>query len=334
MQKVLITLPNSIAGSLIMKGFKAGFKANGCYVLEKDLKDLTIEDIERFKPDIIFGYDYGFLLPGKMDIIDYLIKNTTKYKLVHYFADEPNGKYAYVNKTELYDEFMSITKEDKNVFSFVWDKDFLKQLPSSHYLPLAVNYKAYRTEDGPKYDISFVGRPLTEKRQKILAALIKKFGNKLNIFCFEKHFLQSLDDMKEKQFLSDNELDIYKSAYKGFLTSEKEIANVYFNTKVNINITLQGKSGLNYRVFEVLASRGFLLTDEVADIKRNFIVSKELETYKDIYELLDKTEFYLKNQDIAKKIAIIGFADVAKSHSYTARARTILDVLKKANFTV
>ena len=63
--------------------------------------------------------------------------------------------------------------------------------------------------------------------------------------------------MRDKQFLDERELDIYKSAYRGFLKTEQELANVYFNTTVNINITLQGKSGMNYRVFEVLASRGF-----------------------------------------------------------------------------
>ena len=64
------------------------------------------------------------------------------------------------------------------------------------------------------------------------------------------------------------------------------------------------------------------------DVERNFIVSKELEVYKNIDDLLDKTSFYLKNPQIAQKIAIIGFADVTKSHSYTARARKILDNLK------
>ena len=91
---------------------------------------------------------------------------------------------------------------------------------------------------------------------------------------------------------------------------------------------MQGKSSLNYRVFEVLASKGFLLTDDVEDIRKNFIVSKELETYKDVDDLIDKTDFYLKNPMIAKKIAIIGFADIVKSHSFTARARTILDTIK------
>ena len=329
MLKVLITLPNSIAGTLIMKGFRQGFKANGCFVIEKDLRELSVEDIKTFKPDIIIGYDYGFLFCDNEELKDFILKNKDNYKLIHYFADEPKGKYSCVNKPHLYEEFKKL-----NLLSFMWDKNFVEDLPNCHYLPLAVNSKAYRLnediENAPIYEISFVGRPLTEKRQKILAALIKKFGRKVNIFSYEKHFLQSLDDMKEKQFLSDKELDIYKSAYKGFLTTENDLAKVYANSLVNINITLQGKSGLNYRVFEVLASRGFMLTDDMEDISSNFIVSKELETYKNIDDLLDKTAFYLKNPEIAQKIATIGYADVLKSHSYTARARTIIETIKQA----
>ena len=135
--------------------------------------------------------------------------------------------------------------------------------------------------------------------------------------------------MKNKQFLSDEELDVYKSAYKGFLKTEKDLANVYSNSKVNLNITLQGKSGLNYRVFEVLASRGFLITDDLSDIHKNFVVSKELEVYKDVADLIDKIKFYLKNPLIAEKIALLGFSNVIKSHSYTARVKKLLDELKK-----
>ncbi len=324
MKKVLITLPNSIAGTLILNGYKQGFKSNGCFVFSKDLRELEIDDIKRFKPDIIFGYDYGFLFGDNKNLTDYILSDNSRYKLVHYFADEPKGKYAVVNKPYLYEEFKKI-----NAISYMWDRDFVSDLQNCRYLPLAVNYKAYRPQEGKIYDISFAGRPLTERRQTLLAALVKKFGKKLNIFCYEKHFLQSLDDMKDKQFLTDRELDIYKSAYRGFLKTEQEIARVYFNSKVNINITLQGKSGMNYRVFEVLASQGFLLTDDMEDISRNFDVSKELEVYKNTDDLLDKTEFYLKHPDIGQKIALLGYANIVKKHSYTARARSILEDLKK-----
>ena len=328
MKKVLITYPDSIAGKLISKGFTAGFKSNGCYVLGKSLKDMTVDAIEKFKPDIVFGYDYGFLFSGQMDLIDYLLESKRNINLVHYFGDEPNSSYAFCSKNELYDEFCRIVAENEKVFTYIWDKSFLSQIPNSVHLPLAVNTKAYKAEESKSYDITFVGRPLTEKRQKILAALVRKFGKKLSIFSYEKHFLQSLDDMKEKQFLSDDELDIYKSAYCGFLTTEKELADIYFNSKVNLNMPIHGGSGMNYRVFEVLASGGFLLTESAKELEKHFIVSKELETYSNIEDLLDKTEFYLKHSDIAQKIALIGYADVYKRHNFTSRVRTILDDIK------
>ena len=333
MKKVLLTLPDNIAGKLITKGFSAGFKSNGCFVLCKELKDLSVSDVEKFRPDIVFGYDYGFLYSGKMDLIEYLLADGANCNLVHYFGDIPDSKYAYGLKNELYVEFSLLSKTKNNIFSFVWDKSFENKIPNMKYLPMAVNTKVYKAkEDLKKYDITFVGRPLTDKRQELLAALIKRFGKRVNIFSYENHFLQSLDDMKEKQFLTDEEFDIYKSSYRGVLYTEQELADVYFNSKVNINIPIQGCSGINYRVFEVLASCGFLLTEFTEEIEKTFIVSKELETYTDFADLIDKTEFYLKNYDFAQKISIMGYADVFKKHSYTSRARTVLDNVYKKQY--
>ena len=44
---------------------------------------------------------------------------------------------------------------------------------------------------------------------------------------------------------------------------------------------------------------------------------------------LDPKAFYLKHIDIAQRIAFIGYADVVKSHSYTARARKIIEDLRR-----
>ena len=65
--------------------------------------------------------------------------------------------------------------------------------------------------------------------------------------------------------------------------------------------------------------------------QRVYIFHFWLETYQNIDDLLDKTSFYLKNPIIAQKIATIGFADVIKKHTYTARVRKILEDLKIRN---
>lgn len=320
MKKILAVLPDSIAGTLIVRGFASGFRANGYYTAEKDFRDLTIEDIKKIKPDMIFGYDYGYLMSKNDELKNFIKEYSKQCKLVHYFADEPNGKLAYVKRPELYDEY-----KKTGALSFVWDRDFLYQLEDSIYMPLAVNTRAYRTEPVMKeYAISFVGRPLTDKRQRVLAALIKTYGRKINIFSYERHFLQSLDDMENKMLLNEKEMEIYKNAYRGFVKTEKELAKIYQGSLINVNITLQGTSSLNYRVFEVPASCGFLITDYVDDLKENFEISRELESYSTIGELIDKIDFYLKHQEIAEKIAIYGFSRVAKKHSYTARANMLI----------
>lgn len=323
MKKILNILPNSIAGTLILRGFSAGFKANGMQVLEKDFRELKTEDIKFFKPDMIFGYDYGFLMSNDVEMKNYIKENSDKFKLVHYFADEPNGKLAYVSNPGLFEEYKTL-----NAVSFIWDKNFLDSFDNSHYLPLAVNANAYRPEltERKNYDITFVGRPLTRKRQEILAALIKNFGKRVNIFSYERHFLQSLDDMKDTMLLDEQEMEIYKNAYRGFLTTEKDLANVYQSSKINVNITLQGKSSLNYRVFEIPASCGFLITDYMEDLEDNFEISKDLETYRDVEDLVDKIRFYLKNPQIAERIAINGAMKTSKKHSFTARANALLSI--------
>ncbi|HNW26697.1 MAG TPA: glycosyltransferase [Candidatus Gastranaerophilaceae bacterium] len=317
MKKVFIISPKSIAGELIIDGFACAFKNIGYRVLLKKIDEVTLNELEKFNPDIIFGYDYSYLTDqGCKEIIQKIqFKNR-----IFYFGDEPKSKFSLGEKNELYDELSNL---DATVF--VWDKAFTKEFKKCYYLPLAVNPLKYATEfSGYKYAITFVGRPLTDKRQKILSCLVKSFGNKLNIFCYEKHFEKSVEEIKEKKLLEGHELEIYKKSYKGFVKTESELAKIYNSSEINLNITEQGKSSLNYRVFEVLASGGFLLTDEKKDVQKYFIPSKQLETYKNETDLTDKIEFYFQNPGIAQRIAHLGRYECIKSHSFDERIKTII----------
>lgn len=300
-----------------MDGLADGFKTNGCIVLSKVVDELTESDIKRFKPEMILGYDYSFLMDENCTK---LVKESGCKNIVCYFADEPKGKFALGEKDSLYKE---LKKFEPKIF--IWDKDFEQDFEGSKYLPLAVNSKKYRTAfDGYKYPISFVGRPLTDVRQRILCEIVKNFKNKLNIFSYEKHFRQSVEEIKEKNLLDEEDLEVYSKSWKGFIEKEEDLAKIYNSSKINLNIDLQGKSSVNYRVFEVLAAGGFLLTDEREDLKTYFDESKQLETYKNIPDLIDKITFYLKNTNIAKRIAHVGRFEVIENHTFSARAKSIL----------
>lgn len=322
MKRILILLPASIAGKLILESFASGFEANKCYVKEKEIDKLTKEDIENFKPDAIVGYDYSYFMD---DNCKKIVQESGCKNLIFYFGDEPKSKFAMGEKTHLYDELRKI---DATVF--VWDRDFIDNFKNCHYLPLAASPVKYAIDfSGYKYSISFVGRPLTFKRQRILCELVKVFKNKLNIFCYEKHFQRSIEEIREQNLLDENDLNIYANCWRGFVKTESELAEIYNSSKINLNITEQGISSLNYRVFEVLASGGFLLTDEREDLQRYFIPSKHLEVYKNSADLIDKINFYMNNLNIAQRVAQLGRFQSVEKHNYSARAREILEKVIK-----
>ena len=158
----------------------------------------------------------------------------------------------------------------------------------------------------------------------VLCELIKVFKNKLNIFCFGKHFLQSVEEIKAQGLLEDADLETYAKCWRGFVDTEKELAKIYNSSKINLNITEQGKSSINYRVFEVLASGGFLITDEREDLNLFVDYNKYFESYKNTPDLIDKIEFYLQNLNIAQKMAQIGRFKCIENHSFHSRVQIVL----------
>ncbi len=320
MNKIFIISPVSIAGCLITKGFADAFKKLGYFVIEKDIRETKFEEIEKYKPDLILGYDYSYLMDSELTKSLY---NNTDYTQIHYFADEPQSRFAFTDNPKAYD----LLKSSKNAKVFIWDNKFLDAFKNSKYLPLAVNPSLYKSMfEGYEHKISFVGRPLTDKRQKILCELIKKYGE-ISIYAYKDHFARSIDEILDKKLLSKSEIEIYKSSYKGFLKTEKELAKVYNSTKINLNITEQGLDNINYRVFEVLASSGFLITDYMDDLQNLFEPGKELESYNTVDDLLDKIDFYLKNLNIAQAIARQGRKSVVNNHTFKIRTEKILKTI-------
>ena len=165
---------------------------------------------------------------------------------------------------------------------------------------------------------------MTDFCQDVLCELVKIFKNNLNIFSNEKDFSKSIKEIKTKGLLGKEDLRIYSKCRRELVKSEEEFAEIFNSSKINLNINPQNKSFVNYRMLEILASGGFLLTNEVEDSGPCFKVSKHFETFKDSLDLIDKIDFYLKNLNIAQKIAQLGKFEVIDSYTFGARAKCIL----------
>ena len=305
MKKILIIIPDKLPQKLIMRGFCRGFKANKYYVLTSFEKELTQDLMNSSKPELIMSYaDFS----SKSDILKKYLKDNKTVKNIVYFAEEKNSDIKFPAHTLVFASDRYINKK-------------------FHYLPLAISSRTYGREfEGYKYVISFVGNPNLTKRVQILAEVVKAFGNNLSIFCTKKQFEGSVK--KIEKYLTKDELVTYKYSYRGFLEDEREISQVLNASKINLNIITKFDMSLNFHAFETLAAGGFLLTNNAWAANEFFDLARDLETYENTYDLVDKIKFYLKRIYTAQIIAQNGKSAIRQGNTFKDRVNVILKHIK------
>lgn len=108
-----------------------------------------------------------------------------------------------------------------------------------------------------------------------------------------------------------------------------EMSKVFRCSKVNLNVTLRNiERGIPLRVFDVLASQGFLLTNKQVDLAQCFIDGEDLVTYDDVEDLMNKIEYYLSHEKERIEIAQNGYQKVMTYHTFEKRIVYILEIMK------
>lgn len=142
-----------------------------------------------------------------------------------------------------------------------------------------------------------------------------------------------LDEVSKKHGLhiytkDDTAITLPDAHNCGFVSYLTEMPKVFYSSKINLNITLRNiQHGIPQRVFDVLASGGFLITNNQPDLQPYFIDGEDLVIYYDKNDLLNKIEYYLNHEDERKQIAANGHKKVLEQHTYEQRILQILSVL-------
>jgi spore maturation protein CgeB len=99
----------------------------------------------------------------------------------------------------------------------------------------------------------------------------------------------------------------------------------------NLNITRAFvETGLPMRVFDVLGSKGFLVTNDKNDINRLFKNGRDLVVYRDVKDLMEIIEYYLINDSAREEIIMRGFKTVKANHTYSIRIKMMMDYVYSA----
>lgn len=169
-----------------------------------------------------------------------------------------------------------------------------------HYMPWAAEtevYKPYPIIE--KWDWAFIGYPNNDFRIDLIDRFVKEFG---------------LGDGK-------GYLGWRMGQYQGYNVLD-DCAKKLSQARILPNEAV--KDDLQMRVFEVLACKRFLLTEEVPDLLRHFKDGIHLKTFKTINEAVDIAKYYLAHPDERNAIAEAGYKEFISSHTYMHRTKEIL----------
>ena len=99
-------------------------------------------------------------------------------------------------------------------------------------------------------------------------------------------------------------------------------------SKINLNVTRTFvESGLPMRIFDVLGSKGFLLTNYKKGLEYKLSCGKDFVVYRDLKDLLQINDYYLNHEEERIEIANHGYETVKKYHTYEIRAKEIMDII-------
>jgi len=109
-----------------------------------------------------------------------------------------------------------------------------------------------------------------------------------------------------------------------------ELPLVYAASQINFNATsLQMKTAVNQRVFDVPAAAGFLLTDYKEQLGELFSIGNEVICYHDPGEIPELVRFYLSHPRQRQGVIDRGRRRVLKEHTYVQRLKTMLACLRR-----
>jgi spore maturation protein CgeB len=152
------------------------------------------------------------------------------------------------------------------------------------------------------YDVVFIGSvaKIHSNRWDILELLANTYDN----FVFFGYGVEQVP--AQYTFLNKYKGAIWTEEYVKVINGSKIILNLFLDDYKKV------KSGVNLRTFEIPACQAFELSQHVPGIEKYFEIGKDVETFKDNNELIEKIDYFLENDKEREMIAKSGYKKVVK----------------------
>ena len=238
------------------------------------------------------------------DIEKKLLKLSKKYKIKKIIIDGRDQSFVTIDN-KILDNFDYVIKREKNK-KIINNKYLTTILPCvliSNYYKISKNKEESinwskignsKPNNNPTYDIFFSGKKTSESRKELV------------------------------EFLSSKDLNFFGRV------DERIPYNQYIETMYNsrINLSLEGIGELANRHLEILANCSFMICQSSInelDLPLPLVDGKHFVTFKNKDDLLEKINFYLKNDKDRNEIALNGRKVLEKYYSPKKHGKFLFD---------
>ncbi len=269
-----------------------------------------IDGVVDVQPDIVLTLDTIGIDPLLLAAAD------PNLKIISWFYDNP---LIFLQDRYARDLVVSYTYIADRYFIYSWDRAYIEAIGKigfnfADYMPYGTNPAVYHPLHvrSYTYDVSFVGTYTEHRAQVICSVADAGFG---------------VDVFGDVRWGSLSHAGI---RFHGMADNRRDCPVVYRESRINLNITnAQLLTSLPVRIFDVMSSGGFVLTDYRDDLERMFDIGNDLVVYLDTRDLCDKIRAYLADETERERIAATGMNKVRRD--YTCRQRVSEMITDVAN---
>ncbi len=123
--------------------------------------------------------------------------------------------------------------------------------------------------------------------------------------------------------------ELIRVSYRGGVDYWSEMPKVFHESKINLNLTIPNiKSGLPLRMWDILGSGGFMMTNYQVELPLYFVEGKDYVAFDSCEDLVEKCGYYLSHDEERREIAENGYQKVKGLHTYRSRIEQILECIQ------
>lgn len=223
------------------------------------------------------------------------------YNQIKPYLTENNQQYFEQILNHIFNDFL-----EKNIESYVGDEIVT-------FFNNALNQESrnqYLMTDRYYYADQIFSRKVSEMDR---IGMLNRLGKKFQI----------------RLYTSNDTSMIQNVDLKPAVSYENDMNKVFYLSKININQTIRSiETGLPLRIFDIMGSGGFLLTNYQEELEDYFKIDEDLVVYRSFDELEDKCRYYLTHEKERLQILMNGYKKVCENHTYGHRVKQILRCIK------